>query len=152
MVNNYKIPIGMSEEEIKEFFNKYSLIELDMLNVIFSYVHEYDMSLVMNVLERIRKERYQAYQNDFEVPIASCDYLDCFINKNSLLCDKELNFFKELVEDASFFLSDLRSNSYVYEQLFSEFSTADYPIDIVYSLEESLQNESDNRVCMIKKL
>lgn len=138
--------LELTEKELKDFFNKYNLIELNAMNIIFGYVHEYDINKITEVASIVYKEKEKECYDNYEVPVKPYGFsLLNILDKNSKLNDKELNFLYQLVKDASFYLSSINDYQNEYEQAIEDFDIADYPIQIINRLEASLYNEINNR-------
>ena len=138
--------LELTEKELKDFFNKYNLIELNAMNMIFEYVNEYDINKIIEIASIVYKEKEKECYDNYEVPVKSYGFsLLNILDKNSKLNDKELNFLYQLVEDASFYLSSINDYQDGYKQAIEDFDIADYPIQIINRLETSLYNEINNR-------
>ena len=132
----------LSERELKKFFNKYNVLELNKMNLIFEYAKENNVEEAIKIKEEVMKEKLKG--NKFYPKKFS---LLNIVNKNHLLNNKELNYLFSLVEDASFYLSYIREQAEMYENI----DESEYPIDIMNELEVVLYNELENRKYKVKK-
>lgn len=137
-----------TDEEIEVFLNKYSITELDALNIIFGYVSSYDMKRIHKIFEKVYQEKYKCEVGTTPKKISILD----ITAKNTSLSYKELNYLCKLVEDASLYLDSVRDFGDSYKQVIEDFDSDCYPIIGMSKLEESLHEEMDKRKQSQKKL
>ena len=92
--------------ELYDFFRKYDIHELDVLNTILDYV-KYDTSSIVSALNNVYDEKEI---DCFDEDEREFNYLDA-LNKNDLLTEKELAFLYQIIFDASFFLQTVEELS-----------------------------------------
>lgn len=132
----------LSKEELRQFFNKYNIIELQEMNTIFKYVNDYDIKDALAIRHEVCINKFEDCKKLFELPVKPKGFtLLSLTKKNNLLTDKELNYLYQLVSNASFYLSTIRE--YTYE--FVDIDEKEYPIDIVNKLESILYEENEKR-------
>lgn len=134
----------LSDVEIEKLFNKYSINELDVLGSVFKYVKDYDLSNTLKIAEKIYNKKYEECVNNYEVPIENYRAID-IANKNHLLSAKELKYLHTLVDNASFYLLEIRSDAYEYEDVIDDFDVNSYPVKFMFDFEQSLKMEIENR-------
>ena len=88
--------INMNKRELKKFFKKYNEYELNNFEGMFQFVLDYDLDLVKEALEEVKKERYYT-----SFPKVDKDY------KVDQLSDEELEFLFDIAEDADCCLSSI---------------------------------------------
>lgn len=99
----------ITDNELKDFFNKYNLIELESFNLIFEYCYDYDITDVLKIARIVYKEKYNSCADEFEVPIRHMNFKTSDIKeKNNLLNDKELKFLYNLTESAVMCLESIK--------------------------------------------
>lgn len=134
----------LSDVEIEKLFNKYSINELDVLGSVFKYVKDYDLSNTLKIAEKIYNKKYEECVNNYEVLTENYRAID-IANKNHLLSAKELKYLHTLVDNASFYLLEIRSDAYEYEDVIDDFDVNSYPVKFMFDFEQSLKMEIENR-------
>jgi len=134
----------LSDVEIEKLFNKYSINELDVLGSVFKYVKDYDLSNTLKIAEKIYNKKYEECVNNYEVSSENYRAID-ITNKNYLLSAKELKYLHTLVDNASFYLLEIRSDAYEYEDVIDDFDVNSYPVKFMFDFEQSLKMEIENR-------
>lgn len=133
----------LSEGELHNFFNKYSVIELQEMNKIYNYVTEHDVETAKKIKNEVCVEKIKK-SGQIDLPVTPKNFsLLNIVNKSYLLTNKELNYLFNIVEDAAFYLSFVREQIDTYE--FADMNEEDYPIDVMNELELVLYNEKENR-------
>lgn len=135
----------MNIAELENFYNKYDIFELELLKTIMSYVCE-DIKLEKEVLDKVYKEKWKPYDDEFSVPIKQSNYgLLSILNKNDKLNDQELEFLYNLVENASFYLSSIQDYQDGYKNVIEDFDIDEYPVLKFFELETALYNDIEKR-------
>lgn len=133
----------MTKEELKSFFSKYNVVELEAFNIIFEYNKDTDITGVLNIYRKIYNKKYEEVSNDYDgisrhYPFTVLDLM----YKQELLNDKELLFLKELVEPASMYLDTMNTIYNDYNGSKEELGfTPTKEIDEISKLEVSIENE-----------
>ena len=134
----------LSDDELEKLFDKYSINELDVLGSVFKYAKDYNLSNALKIAEKAYNKKYEECINNYEVPIENYRAID-ITNKNYLLSAKELKYLHTLADNASFYLSEIRSDGYEYEDVIDDFDVNSYPIKFMFDFEQSLKMEIENR-------
>ena len=93
--------LNLDEEELVNFFKKYSIQELDTFKTIFNYVYDYDITSEKAIIEDVYKELEIEGWNEYCVPVKTFNYrASDLTKKNKYLTDKELEFLYNLADDA----------------------------------------------------
>ena len=143
----------LNSYELEDFFNKYDIIELDIINIILDNVKEPSLENVLKIMNKVYSEKLVTERYQYDSLMKKSDYsLQPFLEKNKLLSDKELLFLYQLVNDASDFLSNIIENADSYKKEMEDFTINDYPIDEIYNIKKSLEMEIENRKESQKKL
>ena len=141
----------LNEEEIKEFFNKYNVGELELFDLIFENVKSYNIRDIKRIQNQVYDEKYEELTNNFEVgilPEGAC--VESLSKKDKLLNENELNFFHDLVEDAVSYLDSVASFEEEYQAIFEEFDSGDYPVVAMSNLLDDI--EVDKKMNFVKKI
>ena len=118
--------IKLTEQELKNFYSKYSISELEDLEGLLFYALDYDLTLAKEVLNIVQRDK--VYEGD------------TFYDKNlriKELTDKELDFLHDVVSDAN--------------QCFQNVDEIDYSDErkssgkLLYSIEKELEERELNR-------
>ena len=124
----------ITDNELKDFFNKYNLIELESFNLIFEYCYDYDITDVLKIARIVYNEKYNSCADEFETPIRHMTFKTSDIKeKNNLLNDKELKFLYDLTESAVMCLESIK-----------HFDVEAEIIDLS-KLDDSISTEIENR-------
>ena len=134
----------LSDDELEKLFDKYSINELDVLGSVFKYAKDYNLSNALKIAEKAYNKKYEECINNYEVPIENYKAID-ITNKNYLLSAKELKYLHTLADNASFYLLEIRSDGYEYEDVIDDFDVNSYPIKFMFDFEQSLKMEIENR-------
>lgn len=131
---------SLTDDELKEFFNKYDLMELYAFGTLFEFVYNIN-------LERIERAYYQVVVEKEENGDAKPkNYnIKSIINKVSLLSDKELNFLATFMEDAALYFQTMYEFADMYE-ITEDFSNDQYPSTEVYNMVDYINNEQKQRL------
>ena len=152
LINYLKPTIDyLNEDEIKEFFNKYNVSELELFDLIFENTKSYNIKDIKKIKNEVYNDKYAELTNNFEVGVmpkgTSVEKLSL---KNKLLNEKELNFFHDLVEDAASYLDSIGEFEDEYKTVCEEFDSGDYPIVAMSNLLDNIEN--DKKMNFVKKL
>ena len=106
----YGEEIQMTKEELKKFFSKYNVVELEAFKMLFECNKDTDITGVLSTYRKIYNKKYEEISNDYDgiarhYPFSVLDLM----YKQELLNDKELLFLKELVEPASMYLDTMNT-------------------------------------------
>lgn len=146
---NDKLSFGLSAIELEDLFNKFTIYELDELKTIFSYVHEYNMDCIYEVINKVQSNKENDCYNEFMVPVKSKNYsLLNILDRINDFNDNEIILLYNLIEDASFFLSSIHD----YDGVIVDFDIDEYPIDITGKIEVALGDEIEKRKPKIKEI
>ena len=139
--------VQMTKEELKKFFSKYNVVELEAFNILFDCNKDNDINGVFNAYRKIYNKKYEEVRDDYD-GIARhyiITVLDLTYNQQ-LLSDKELQFLKELVEPASMYFDTLNTiyNNYNGPKEELGFNPTREVEDIA-KLETTIENEISRR-------
>ena len=129
----------IEETKIENFFNKFDINELYTLNIILDNNCDPSVKKYKEVFNKVLKEK----ENKPEVR-SQDDSLLNLLNKTDDLNNQELNLLYELVENASLYLSSVQDYSYAYKDVIEDFNINEYPIIMIYKLEEKLSEKLKN--------
>ena len=87
--------LNLSKDELKAFFNKYDIAELENFKGMFQFVHEYDMTDVVNILDEVYNKKVIDSGLGFTYRIDE-------------LNDRELKFLYDITEDVELCLSSIQ--------------------------------------------
>lgn len=152
LINYLKPTIDyLNEDEIKDFFNKYNVGELELFDLIFENTKSYNIKDIKKIKNEVYNDKYAELTNNFEVGVmpkgTSVEKLSL---KNKLLNENELNFFHDLVEDATSYLDSIGEFEDEYKTVCEEFDSGDYPIVAMSNLLDNIEN--DKKINFVKKL
>lgn len=152
LINYLKPTIDyLNEDEIKDFFNKYNVGELELFDIIFENTKSYNIKDIKKIKNEVYNDKYAELTNNFEVGVmpkgTSVEKLSL---KNKLLNENELNFFHDLVEDAASYLDSIGEFEDEYKTVCEEFDSGDYPIVAMSNLLDNIEN--DKKINFVKKL
>lgn len=99
-----KEKLNLNVVEVVEFFKKYNVQELEVLNGILAYALDYDLEEEKAILACIHEEKMRECQSEFSVPIRSLN----FWGKNELLNDRELAFLHDISNSAMLCLDSVK--------------------------------------------
>ncbi|MBO6195387.1 MAG: hypothetical protein J6O56_03455 [Bacilli bacterium] len=143
----------LNTRELKSFFNKYNLVELKKMDIIFDYVKDFDVSEAINVKYQVYKEKMDDIESIFKSTFKDTNSgLLSLNNKTKNLTKRELNYFYNLVSSAAFFLSSIRDYEENYKFINEEFDEKSFPIDSMNELEDILYDEIEKRENKLKKI
>ena len=93
--------IEMSEEELNSFFNKYSARELELFRQLYEFVFKQDLSETKKEFDKVYDEKIRDASYEERMKMNDILKVSSLNKKNHSLTDKELNFFYNLVDEAS---------------------------------------------------
>ena len=129
----------LSDDELKSLFNKYDVVELCFFDTIFEYVYNIDIERVKYIKDKIYNTKKKT-----AISLPVHNLLD-LSKKNNLLTDRELNFLLKIVSGASFYLQTVQELADEFK-ISDDFPYDEYPIKEIYSLEESIALEQEERL------
>lgn len=152
LINYLKPTIDyLNEEEIKEYFNKYSVTELELYDLILENVKTYNVRDIKRIKKKVYEEKYKVLTDEFEVGMLPIGItVEVLSRKDKVLNEKELNFFHDLVEDASNYLDSIQEYENEYKEVCEEFDSGDYPVVAMSNLLDSI--ETDKKINFVKKV
>lgn len=137
---------NMNYSELKEFFNKYNIIELEAFDTIIEYSKDYNLRDIKKIKKDVYNEKYGELTKNFEVEVKPYNFkLSDISKKNKDLNETELNFLHLLVESASLYLDSVQEFDYVYKEVFEEFDSGDYPVKEMSILLDLIEEEKEKR-------
>lgn len=136
----------LSEKEIKVFFDKYSVVELDAFTTILDYAKDYNVRDIQRVRREVYKSKYDELTNNFEVGVKPSNFKYSDIEKvNKNLSGRELKFLHAIVDSAASYLYSIQELEYAYTEVFEEFDSGYYPIKEMGVLLDSIEKEIEKR-------
>jgi len=141
----------LNDAEIKEYFNKYSVTELELYDLILENVKTYNVRDIKRIKKEVYQEKYKVLTDEFEVGMLPIGItVEVLSRKDKVLNEKELNFFHDLVEDASSYLDSIGEFEDEYKTVCEEFDSGDYPIIPMSNLLDKI--EDDKKMNFVKNL
>lgn len=137
---------NLTKEEIKEFFNKYNVVELEAFDTILEYTKDYNIRDIRRIKKEVYTTKYNELTNNYEAGVKPSNFrLSNIGKKNKELNNTELDFLHLLVESASLYLDSIQEFDYAYKEVFKEFDSGDYPVLEMSELLDSIEKEKDTR-------
>ena len=129
----------MNNEELKEFFDKYSIIDLESFEVIFKYNNYNDIKNILEIARQVYIKKYIELIDKYNFVLENMDFkISNIKEKNNLLSDKELEFLYKLTDSSLIYLSDINNIDFKNEIL------------DIYILKNSIWNELNKRMNLKK--
>lgn len=129
----------MNNEELKEFFDKYSIIDLESFEVVFKYNNYNDIKNILEIARQVYIKKYIELIDKYNFVLGNMDFkISNIKEKNNLLSDKELEFLYKLTDSSLIYLSDINNIDFKNEIL------------DIYILKNSIWNELNKRMNLKK--
>lgn len=129
----------MNNEELKEFFDKYSIIDLESFEVVFKYNNYNDIKNILEIARQVYIKKYIELIDKYNFVLENMDFkISNIKEKNNLLSDKELEFLYKLTDSSLIYLSDINNIDFKNEIL------------DIYILKNSIWNELNKRMNLKK--
>lgn len=144
---------GMLPKDVKNFFKKFSLVGLEHFDEILDYTHHERIDDIRRVKNEALGIKHKKYTNNSTTTISSVDHFKLTNLKAafSSLTDRELDFFHELVEDATLFLDSVQEYESEYKAINEEFDSREFPYKQVSELLDEIEKEQGSRSITKKK-
>lgn len=129
----------MNNEELKEFFDKYSIIDLESFEVVFKYNNYNDIKNILEIARQVYIKKYIELIDKYNFVLENMNFkISNIKEKNNLLSDKELEFLYKLTDSSLIYLSDINNIDFKNEIL------------DIYILKNSIWNELNKRMNLKK--
>lgn len=135
-------------KDIKSFFFKFSTATLENFDSILDYTNHEQL----DDIKRVRDEAYESIKRKYRNnPVASLSNTDnfkfyMFAGNLDKLNDLELDFFHDLVENASMYLDCIQEYSDYYKEEIEDFNLEEYPIKEMHELLDAIKKEESKRI------
>ena len=135
-------------QDIKSFFFKFSTAALENFDSILDYTNHEQL----DDIKRVRDEAYESIKRKYKNnPVASLSNTDnfkfyMFAGNLDKLNDLELDFFHDLVENASMYLDCIQEYPDYYKEEIEDFNPEKYPIKEMHELLDAIKKEEAKRI------
>lgn len=139
---------GMLLKDIKSFFLKFSTAALESFDNILDYTNHERLADIKRVRDEAFESNKRKYQNN---PVTSLNNIDAFkfymfAGNLDKLNNLELDFFHDLVENASMYLDCIQEYSDYYKEEIEDFNLEKYPIKQMKELLDTIKKEKERRI------